>query len=103
MATISDYHPRAAGIAWIREEDYPTIIGVFEDGHKFEGGWKEWEQRAKELQAEFESQGMIVERVYIDPDTFADWCTRNSVGTGRDGRLKFGADFVAKKYGRNQS
>jgi hypothetical protein len=103
MTTIRDYNPRVGGIAWIREEDYSALIRIFEDGHKFEGGWKEWEQQAKKAEAEFKSQGMIVERVYIDPDTFADWCSRNGVGTGRDGRMKFGADFVAKKYGRNQS
>jgi hypothetical protein len=102
MTKIGDYNARAAGIAWIREEDYEACIAVFEDGHMFDGDWKAWEQRAKAKENDLKNQGMIVERVYIDPDTWTDWCAANGVGTGRDGRLKFGADGVSK-YGRNLS
>jgi|ERR1700733_349498 len=103
MTTIKDYNPRAAGIAWIREEDYDALLSIFEDGHMFEGGWKEWVKRAEKMENDLKSQGIIVERVYIDPDTFASWCSKNNVGTGREGRLKYGADEAAKKYGKNQS
>jgi hypothetical protein len=103
VVKLSDYNARAAGIAWIGEEDYAACLAIFEDGDKFEGGWKEWIKRAEKLEAEMKAQGYIVERVYIDPDTFPDWCRRNGVGTGREGRLKFGAESVAEKYGRNQS
>lgn len=103
MTKLSDYNPRAAGIAWIREEDYAALIAIFEDGNKFEGGWKEWVKRAEETEKQLKATGCIVERAYLDPDTFADWCRRNGVGTGREGRLKFGAEFAAIKYGRNQS
>jgi hypothetical protein len=41
--------------------------------------------------------------VYIDPDTFPEWCREEGVGVNREGRGKFAGDVVEKKYGRNQS
>jgi hypothetical protein len=103
MPDISDYHARAAGIAWIRKEDYAACRAVFEDGDEFFPTWEQWEQSAKKSEQEIKAQGYIVERAYIDPDTFADWCQSNEVPTSRQGRSRFAAAFVAKKYGRNQS
>jgi len=103
MTKLSDYNARAIGIAWIRKEDYTACRAVFVDGHKFFPTWEEWEQSAKKSEEEFKAQGYIVERVYIDPDTFADWCSHNGINTNTQGRARFGADFVGKKYGRNQS
>jgi hypothetical protein len=103
MTKISDYNVRAVGIAWIREKDYTACLAVFEDGNKFFPSWKQWNENAEKAEAELKGQGHIVERVYIDPDTFADWCRANGVNAGREGRTHFAADFVAKKYGRNQS
>lgn len=103
MTKISDYKPRAVGIAWIREEDYNACLAVFEDGNTYSPSWKQWNERAEKAEAELKGQGLIVERVYIDPDTFADWCRANGVNAGREGRGHFATDFVDKKYGRNQS
>jgi hypothetical protein len=103
MAGLGDYHARAVGIAWIRKEDYLACRAVFEDGNQFFPTWEQWEQSAKKSEEEFKAQGYIVERVYIDPDTFADWCQANGVPASRQGRTRLAADFVAKKYGRNQS
>jgi hypothetical protein len=100
MAKLGD-RATFAGLTWIREEDYATLLTIFEDGDQFAGGWKEWEQRARKVQSELEAKGLICERAYIDPDTFADWCIRHGVGTGRDGRLTYGAEFIARKAGRH--
>ena len=102
MTSFRDYNPRAVGMAWFREEDYPALVSVLEDGHKYDS-FKQWLQRAEELEAKFKSEGYIVERVHIDPETFPDWCRKNGVGINREGRTKFAAEVVAEKYGRNHS
>jgi hypothetical protein len=102
MTKLSDYNARAVGIAWFRKEDYPALLSIFEDGDKFTRIWEEWEKGAKELEDRFKADGYIVERAYIDPDTFPDWCQREGVSVAREGRNKFAASFVAEKYGRNQ-
>ena len=78
MPDISDYHARAAGIAWIRKEDYAACRAVFEDGDEFFPTWEQWEQSAKKSEQEIKAQGYIVERAYIDPDTFATVSIRRS-------------------------
>jgi hypothetical protein len=94
---LSDHNARAAGLPWIREEDYPVLIAIFKDGYMLPRLWKEWEQKAKEGENMLKAQGYIIERAYIDPDTFADWCASEGVGTGRDGRMKFAAKLAAEK------
>jgi len=103
MTKLSDYNARAVGIAWIRKEDYPSALSVFEDGAQFFPLWEQWEESAKKTEKTFKDQGYIVERVYIDPDTFGAWCRVNGFSTGRDGRGNFAAAIVAEKYGRDQS
>jgi hypothetical protein len=103
MVKLSDYNARAVGIAWFRKEDYSTLLAIFEDGDQFARTWEEWEKGAKEAEQKFKADGYIVERVYIDPDTFADWCRQEGVRVAREGRSRFAGSVVAKKYGRNQS
>ena len=103
LTKLSDYHARAVGIAWFRKEDYAALIRVFEDGNKFTRTWEQWLKGAEKDEARFKADGYVVERVYIDPDTFPDWCHKAGVRADRQGRLKFAGEFVAKKYGRNQS
>ncbi len=64
--------------------------------------WKEWLQRAEKSEQEAKAAGQMTERVYIDPDTVADWCRREGVGVNREGRHRFVALTVAAKYS-NQS
>ena len=40
----------------------------------------------------------MTERVYIDPDTFPEWCRKEGLSVGRYARNKFAAGVVAEKY-----
>ena len=51
----------------------------------------------------FERQGFIVERVYIDPGTFAAWCAKEGLSVGREGRVQFATAAVEEKYGEGVS
>jgi hypothetical protein len=93
---------RAVGIPWYRQEDWPALIAMFEDGAVFDS-FDQWEERAKEVERKFQRAGHIVERVVIDPDAFPEWCRRNGVGADRESRADFAAEIAEQKYGRNQS
>jgi hypothetical protein len=93
---------RAIGVVWFREEDYPALLGIFEDANKMPGTWKEWLKGAEQMEKRTQTDGHITERVYIDPDTFPDWCRREGVGVNREGRHKFIVATMAAKYS-NQS
>ena len=107
MMTTRNTPPlRVIGLTWFREEDYPALLRVFQDGDKMPRTWKEWLKNAEDMEqkakAQAAAQGAVTERVYIDPDTFPDWCARNGVQPDREGRHKFVAHSTAPKY-MNQS
>jgi hypothetical protein len=61
MPTLEEQGVRAIGIAWMREEDYPALIRIFEDGHMFDS-WEQWSERAEATEKKFQSDGVIVLR-----------------------------------------
>jgi hypothetical protein len=66
MPTLEEQGVRAIGIAWMREEDYPALIRIFEDGDMFDSS-KQWNERAEATEKKLQSDGVIVLRAYLDP------------------------------------
>ena len=103
MTTLKDYHARAVGLPWCREEDYPSLLVVCEDSDGLPRTWKRFLEFSEEAERQFKADGYIVERAYIDPEAFPDWCRSNGVRANSNGRMRFAAVFTAQKHGRNQS
>lgn len=91
--------PPPVGVYWIKEEDYPALLGIFQDGDTLPPTWGEWVKMAEEMEHGLKAYGHPVLRVPIDPRTFADWCKAHGTTTGRDGRKKFVAEAVEERYG----
>jgi hypothetical protein len=87
------------GLAWFRREDYPRLLKIFEDAHEMHDTWDEWEDSAKKVEKRFKAEGCVVERVFIDPETFPDWCRTAGVGVIASARSRFAAETVAKRHG----
>jgi hypothetical protein len=66
--------PNIVGIPWCREEDYDAFRRVFVDADNLPHTWTEFVAVAEEREEFQKAKRRIVERVYIDPRTFADWC-----------------------------
>lgn len=93
---------RAVGIPWYHEQDYPTLLKLFEDGHLLHDTYHEWLEAADGAFERFKSSGAIVEKVYITPEDFPAWCAARRLHINADARGKFASEFVARKY-PNQS
>src|SRR6478735_8307289 len=50
MTNSEDNPPPAVGAYWIKEEDYPALLQLFDDGDKMPPSWKEWLRMAEEAQ-----------------------------------------------------
>ena len=100
MTNSEDKPPPAVGAYWIKEEDYPALLQLFDDGDKMPPSWKEWLKVAEEMEQGLKAYGHVVLRVYIDPATFPDWCAAHSTSPGSAGRRKFVAAAVTERYGR---
>lgn len=98
MTNIRDYSVRAVGIPWFRKEDYSTAQRLFKPTN-YLPPWEKWLKRAEEMEQGWKTQGYIVERVYIDPDTFGDWCIGNGKRIDAQARMDFAALAVKEKYG----
>jgi hypothetical protein len=99
MASFEDKPLPAVGVYWIKEEDYPALLKIFDDGDNMPPSWKEWLKMAEEMERGLDAYGHPVLRVPIDPATFPDWCATHGTGLGGAGRRKYVAAAVAERYG----
>lgn len=93
---------RATGMAWYRQEDYAKIKKIMIDHRKLPDTYKQWLKKANQGFEHFTAQGHIVEKVYIDPDTFPDWCATRGLNVDANARIRFASEAVARMYS-NQS
>jgi hypothetical protein len=99
MTNLEDRLPPAVGAYWIKEEDYVALLEIFPDGDKMPRTWKEWLKIAEEMERGLKAYGHVVLRVYIDPNTFREWCAAHSTSLGGEGRKRFVAAAVTDRYG----
>jgi|SRR6266478_4136164 hypothetical protein len=86
------------GLAWFRKEDYPSLLAIFDDAREMHETWEEWEESAKKVAERLKTEGYIIERVYIDPDTFPGWCRKAGLKITAAARSRFSAQTVAKLH-----
>src|SRR4051812_34686405 len=100
MTNSEDNPPPAVGAYWIKEEDYPALLQLFDDRDKMPPSWKEWLKMAEEMEQGLKAYGHVVLRVYIDPTTFPEWCAAHGTSPGSAGRRTFIAAAVTERYGQ---
>jgi hypothetical protein len=67
MTNSADNLPPAVGAYWIKEEDHPALLQLFDDADKMPPNWNEWLKMAEEMEQGLKAYGHVVLRVYIDP------------------------------------
>jgi hypothetical protein len=95
MTNSEDKPPPAVAAYWIKEEDYPALLRLFDDGDKMPPNWQEWLKMAEEMERGLKAYGHVVLRVCIDPATFPGWCAAHGTSPGSTGRRKFVAAAVS--------
>ena len=103
MTKVSDYNARAVGVPWCRKEDYAAFLLICEDASGLPTTWEEFVKFSQEAENSYKAEGYIVERAYINPETFPEWCRHQGMGVNSKARMRFAALVVAEKYGGNQS
>jgi hypothetical protein len=102
MTNSRDKRTGVIGVTWFRREDYPTLLGIFEDAQELPTAWEEWETEAKKVEERLKIEGFRVERAYLDADAFSEWCRNEGVSMNGKARSRFTATTVAKKHRRRQ-
>jgi hypothetical protein len=89
---------QAMGIVWYRREDYQRCKAMFTDGSKLADTFDEWLAGAQKGYDKFTSEGMMVEKAYIDPDTFPQWCRTHHQEMNSQGRNAYANECAARKF-----
>ena len=84
------------GIAWYHEADYNGLREMFADGNLLASTFKQWLKITESLLEFLESQGVIVEKVYITPEDFPVWCKSRGLRLNNRSRVEFVKSVLAK-------
>ncbi len=79
------------GFAWYRPEQWSRLRELATDVAKLEENYEAWLSSAQSVEADLRLRGVFVERVLVDVQAIADWCTRE----GRPFDSAARADYVA--------
>jgi formylglycine-generating enzyme required for sulfatase activity len=85
------------GIAWYERADYPRILEIMTDRDKLPPTFNKWEKLAEDTERTAKGRGITVVRAKIKPDEFVDWCAKNGLNVGAEGRTRYGA-LVARDH-----
>src|SRR5947207_3264316 len=99
ITNLENRLPPAVGAYWINEGDYSALLTLFPDGNRLPRTWREWLKIAEEMEHGLKAYGHVVMRVYIDPNTFSEWCAAHGTNPGGEGRKRFVAAAVKERYG----
>ncbi|TKB08534.1 hypothetical protein [Desulforhopalus sp. IMCC35007] len=73
-ASAPQHQPMLRAMVWYKEEDYETLLTLFDDAEFLPRTFADWHARAEEKKTEVEAAGDQVMKVFIDPETFPQWC-----------------------------
>jgi len=83
------------GMVWYRFEDYDAIRRIMADRHKLPATFSEWRMKAEQKEKLERRNGKFVLRVFIDPETFPDWCRARGLDIDAQARHRFTVDTLA--------
>lgn len=91
---------KVVGLVWYWRGDYPRILQIMADADELPRTWEKWAHSAEKILSRIAQDGTVVEKVYLDPDAFPQWCEARGVDLDAKARNTFAGEFVADKYRR---
>lgn len=86
------------GFPWYRKKNYKRLMKIFADSHLLHDSYEEWLDAAEKAFQSLVGQGLVVEKVDIDPVTFPAWCKARGLDIDSKARVEFANAVVAGKY-----
>ena len=86
--------PMIQAMVWYKKEDWDTLMTIFSDTHMLPRTYEDWLQRAEEMVEKVQAQGDQVVKVYIDPETFPEWCKKKNRKPDAEARADLAIEVV---------
>lgn len=86
--------PMVQAMVWYKEEHYPELLQLFDDADQLPPTYQHWLSRAEEKKAEVEAGGDQVIKVFIDPETFPEWCRNKNLPRDANARAELAIEVA---------
>jgi len=87
-------------LVWYKEEDWDILMDMFPDRHLMPATYSDWLARADELLEKVQAEGDIAIKVFIDPDTFPQWCREKGLKPDAAARTELALEVATKQLKR---
>ena len=81
-------------MVWYKEEHWATLKEMFEDGDMLPTSYAAWHSRAEKMKADAEQAGDVVIKVFIDPETFPEWCKAKDLPMNSEARSQLAIEMA---------
>lgn len=88
------HQPSLQAMVWYKEEHYVELLTIFDDAHLLPPTYQAWLARAEEKKAEVEAAGDQVMKVFIDPQTFPEWCGQKGLAKDAEARTQLALEVA---------
>ena len=86
--------PMLRAMVWYKEEDYELLLTLFDDTELLPRTFSDWSKRAEEKKQEVEAAGDQVIKVFIDPETFPEWCATKNLPKDANSRSQLALEVA---------
>lgn len=86
--------PMLRAMVWYKEEDYELLLTLFDDTELLPLTFSDWSKRAEEKKEEVEAAGDQVIKVFIDPETFPEWCASKNLPKDANSRSQLALEVA---------
>jgi len=94
QAAAQKHQPMLRAMVWYKEEDYETLLGLFDDTELLPKTFSDWKKRAEDKKEEVEAAGDQVLKVFIDPETFPGWCESKNLPMDANSRSQLAIEVA---------
>ena len=88
------------GIAWFYEEDWKEWKKISAD--EIEDNYEDWLLSATMMKKDLEKEGHKVEKVFIKPKEFKEWCKKNKKRLDSSSRSDYVTRLLLEKDKKNK-
>ncbi len=89
--------PIIQAMVWYKEEDWEKLMDIFSDAHLLPKSYGEWLQKAEAMVQQIQAEGDKVVKVFIDPDTFPEWCEKKGKKTDAESRTELAIEVISAR------
>lgn len=92
--SVPDHQPSVQAMVWYKKEQWETLKNLFVDGDKLPVSYEDWLHRAEQMKKEVQAAGDAVIKVYIDPETFPEWCEKKGMEMNSEARSQLAIEVA---------